>query len=346
MGPGGAIIYLTILLLALWRPRRGEVFMLAAFVFGLIMIDAWLHPFADSIAAATSERLSVIASTLVASLLIYASPHHGGRRQADEAADKTDAEARVNMKMAALAHEVRSPLNAIVGFAQIIESEMYGPLGDKRYLECARDIQASGRHILSVSDDYLGLARLASDRETLNLSRVGVRRLIESVGAMIEPLALNSYVVIEIDTPSDLPDVRADASKIAQILLNLLVNAVKFSDGGGRVNISARIDFEGDMILMVADNGDGMTEADIRAAMTPFADTEAPGRARNGGLGLSLVKSLVEQHGGDFWLESVSGGGAKAFVRLPAARLLKPKSAAPGDCSCDAQADLFNNPST
>lgn len=355
-GPGGAIIFSTILLLALWSPQRGVVFMLTAMVVALITLDAWLCPYCPTFGVAVSERLPAVALALVSSLLLYARPGLAppapqAGKPVPEGLGERDDKASQRDQMAGMAHEVRSPLNAIVGFAQIIEQELYGPLGDDRYKEYARNIQTSGQHILSVTDDYLGLARLSSGRETLHLARVRVDRLIKSVTAMIEPLALNAYVEIEIDTPDDLPDLRADSSKVAQILLNLLVNAIKFTDGGGRVTISAMTDFGGHMILIVSDNGVGMTMAESQAVIEPFARTETPGRPREGtGLGLSLVRSLVELHDGDFWLESALGIGTKAFIRMPSSRVLPPKQAdagpGPGDFSGGrGQLEISSSPS-
>jgi len=400
LGATSALSYVSILLLALWSPWRGVVFVLGAFVLALITLDAWLCPLCSSFAEAASIRLPSFALALISSLMLLASPRPylsdtqedwrlddwlagnwhrpagGGEgvhdddtaasalmaipvpaipppgHSANHYRDDADEIERQKQQMAAMAHEVRSPLNAMVGFAEIIETELYGPLGDERYKDYARNIQSSGQHILSVTEDYLGLARQASGQATLSPSRIQIRQMIERVVGMIGPLALNADVDIKVDAPWNLPDLRADSSKLAQILINLLVNAIKFTDHGGRITIAATTASDGPMMLTVADTGVGMTRAEAKAVLEPFARADTPGRPREGaGLGLSLVKSMVEMHDGEFWLESDLNIGTTAFIRLPAQRVLAPiddktnsKRAGPG-ATPNIQADLFSNSS-
>jgi len=366
LGLLGSVSYLTLLLLALWSPQRRCLLVLTGLVLTLILIDAALCPDCPDFATAAATRLPVFAVALISGLALYARPRHrAGENDIDDAGPlvpqtaaggdiigRKDAAAFATAEreqMAALAHEVRSPLNAMVGFAEIMEVQMYGPLGDPRYGEYAHNIQTSGQHILTVIDDYLGLARIASGHEILRLSRIAVRRLINDVTMMVKPLALKADVRVEIDTPGDLPDLRADPGKLTQILLNLLVNAIKFTDGKGRVTVSAMTDYDGNMILIVSDNGVGMTIAETQFVMEPFARSESAERPREGtGLGLTLVKSLADLHDGAFWLESAPGIGTKAYVRLPKARVLKrvvgeKPFAGTGLGAAQDQAELFNN---
>ncbi len=405
LGATSALTYISILLLALWSPRRSVVLILCTFVVALITLDAWLCPLCQSFAEAMSIRLPSFVLALILNLMLLASPRPylaqaqedwpqddwlpddwlaGNWRQSiserdfyessnpltaipvpaipqpgltpNRYRDDADELERQKHQMAALAHEVRSPLNAMVGFAEIIETELYGPLGNDRYKDYARNIQTSGQHILSVTEDYLGLARQTSGQATLSPSRIHIRQMIERVVDMIGPLALNADVDIKVDAPWSLPDLRADSSKLDQILINLLVNAIKFTDHGGRITIAAATASDGPMILTVADTGVGMTPAEAKAVLEPFARADTPGRPREGaGLGLSLVKSMVEMHDGEFWLESDLNIGTTAFIRLPARRVLTPLDDAkasdqltptrPPGAGSDAQAELFSSTS-
>jgi signal transduction histidine kinase len=376
LGPDGAIMFASVLLLSLWTTNRNTVFILAGLVIALVTLDAWMCPFCPSFETAVSERMSTYGVILIASLLLYASPRRQtaapasqgtspDTAQADDAnaplpvlSDETglsdDTLTDEQAQMTAMAHEVRSPLTAIAGFAEMIESELYGPLGDSRYREAASNIQVSAHHILGMTEDYLGLARLQSGHDELHLTRVDIAGIVRNTTAMVDSLALTAYVELKIDLPDDLPDLRADAGKLTQVLLNLLANAIKFTDGGGRVTISALTDFGGHLILVVSDNGIGMTVAETREVMAPFARHEIQGRPREGaGLGLALVNSLVESHDGEFWLESALGIGTRAFVRLPAKHMLKPlpdgarddegPDIAPGGIAANGQSGPFNN---
>jgi len=372
LGPDGAIMFATVLLFSLWNTNRNTVFVLAALVIALVTLDAWMCPYCPTFETAVSERMSTYGVVLIASLLLYACPRQQmaapvsqDTSQADNpnallpaftddtnSSDEglTDEQAQ----MTAMAHEVRSPLTAIAGFAEIIESELFGPVGDTRYREAASSIQVSAHHILGMTEDYLGLARLKTGHDELHLTRVDIAEVVDNATAMVDAQALTAYVDLKVDLPDDLPDVRADAGKLTQVLLNLLANAIKFTDGGGRVTFSALTDFGGHLILMVSDNGIGMTVAETHDVMAPFARHEIPGRPREGaGLGLALVNSLVNLHDGEFWLESALGVGTRAFVRLPAKHMLKslPDGATtddelnipPGGLTRNSQTDLFNN---
>ena len=400
LGATSALTYISILLLALWSPRRSVVLILCTFVVALITLDAWLCPLCQSFAEAMSIRLPSFVLALILNLMLLASPRpylaeaqedwllddwlagnwHQSVSERDfyessnpltaipvpaipqpglspnRYRDDADELERQKHQMAALAHEVRSPLNAIVGFAEIIETELYGPLGNDRYKDYARNIQTSGQHILSVTEDYLGLARLDSGQSALSPSRIRIREMIKQTVAMIGPLALNADVTIKVDVAADLPDLRADPGKLTQILINLLVNAIKFTDSGGRITIATTTDVAGRMILKISDTGVGMTMAETEAVLQPFARADTPGRPREGaGLGLSLVKSMVEMHDGEFWLESALNVGTKAIVRLPARRVLAPLDDAktseqlvatrPLGAGSGIQSELFNSTS-
>jgi len=373
LGPDGAVMFATVLLFSLWNTNRNTVFVLAILVFGLVTLDAWMCPYCPTLETAVTERMSTYGVVLIASLLLYACPRQlviaptsqetaqadnsiallaasGNDTELSDEESLTDEQAQ----MTAMAHEVRSPLTAIAGFAEIIESELFGPVGDGRYREAASNIQVSAHHILGMTEDYLGLARLKTGHDELHLTRVDIAGLVGNAMAMVDAQALTAYVDLKIDLPDDLPDVRADAGKLTQVLLNLLANAIKFTDGGGRVTLSALTDFGGHLILIVSDNGIGMTVAETHDVMAPFARHEIPGRPREGtGLGLALVNSLVNLHDGEFWLESAMGVGTRAFVRLPAKHMLKPLphgattdeelDIPPGGLTSNSQTDLFNN---
>jgi two-component system cell cycle sensor histidine kinase PleC len=223
--------------------------------------------------------------------------------------------------LANMSHELRTPLNAINGFSEIMLGEMYGPLGDKRYRDYARDILNSGQHLLALINDILDMSKIEAGKMTLRFDPVSLEEIARDALRLVRNRADTAGLALSLEFP-DLPDVEADYRAVKQVLLNLLSNAVKFTPRGGRVVIKAdlRDDPRGERVrVTVQDTGIGISAADLERLARPFEQIETQhAKTQQGtGLGLALSKSLVEMHGGLLDLKSAPGQGTAASFSLP-----------------------------
>ena len=235
-----------------------------------------------------------------------------------ELANRTKSEFLANMS-----HELRTPLNAIIGFSEIVAGELLGPIGGKRYVEYARDIHASGIHLLSIISDILDLSKIEAGRRELAESMVDLYDAAESSLRLVRGRAENGGVKLVNDVARTLPRLAADERAVKQILLNLLSNAVKFTPENGRVSIAAELRGDGTLAMSVLDTGIGIAPENIPRALAPFSqvDSSLSRRYEGTGLGLPLVKSLIELHGGRLELASEVGKGTAATIVFPARRV-------------------------
>jgi signal transduction histidine kinase len=233
---------------------------------------------------------------------------------------KEAAEAKNRVKsdfLANMSHELRTPLNAIIGFSDTMRSRLFGPM-HARYEEYAVLIHESGQHLLSLITDILDLSKIEAGKFVLDPRPVDLADVVAYCVDLTRRRAEEGCITLTASLPTDLPEFIADPRSVKQILLNLLSNAVKFTPagGGGRRSGTAR---EGILHLAVRDNGIGIPKKTL--ARIGFAFEQAnndPMRAREGtGLGLALVKSLVEQHGGRMHIDSEESVGTTASVELP-----------------------------
>jgi PAS domain S-box-containing protein len=220
--------------------------------------------------------------------------------------------------LANMSHELRTPLNAIMGFSDIISREMFGPLGCERYSEYARMINESGALLLDLINDLLDMSKIEAGKLELHIEEFPVGEIIDATAKLLSVRAEGRRIAIETSvTPPDLL-LGADARAFKQILLNLLSNAVKFTEPGGTIDVVATQ--EGDkMRLIVRDTGIGIPADILPRLARPFEQaSNDPTRAHGGsGLGLALVKSLTQLHGGEFVIESVVGVGTTVTVIMP-----------------------------
>jgi PAS domain S-box-containing protein len=262
------------------------------------------------------------------SMVVSAALDITDRKEAELAliAAKEEAELASRSKtefLANMSHELRTPLNAIIGFSQLMADEVMGPLGSARYQSYARDICASGQHLLSIIGDILDVSKLEAGRIELAEEEVEIDLVIRDLLHLVVERARALEIGIEVDLPEDLPRVRGDALKLKQVLLNLVTNAIKFSHSGARVLLRARVAADG-LRLSVVDHGIGMDAHEIKTAVTRFGQVASPwSRKHHGtGLGLPLAIGLVELHGGTLTIDSVKDKGTTVTVFLPASRLL------------------------
>lgn len=232
-----------------------------------------------------------------------------------EAARANDGKVRF---LRAISHELRSPLNAIIGFADLIQGEPYGPLGSPRYGEYIGDIHASGKHLLALVNQLLDLSRMEAGHHKLDLGRHDFRDIYDSAWQIVAGLLQGKDIAYEAEFVDPLPELHADAQAIRQVLVNLLSNAIKFTPEGGTIRLRARRD-GADLLVSVADSGIGIPPQVIPRLMRPFERAQdAENRQIQGtGLGLAISRTLAELHGGGIAIESQLGAGTTFTLRVP-----------------------------
>jgi two-component system, cell cycle sensor histidine kinase DivJ len=220
--------------------------------------------------------------------------------------------------IAHMSHELRTPLNAIIGFSQILEQEPVAPLGVERQREYARLIHESGDHLLEVVNGILDMSKIESGMFDLSIERFAVGPLVESCREMMMHQAEKEGVRLATSIPAEMPDLVADRRACRQMLLNLMSNAIKFSDRRGCVSIAVRCDRD-NVSIAVRDDGIGISEVDLNRIGTPFVQVDSTYHRRfaGTGLGLSMVKGLAALHGGRLDIESRLGAGTTATIVLP-----------------------------
>jgi PAS domain S-box-containing protein len=225
--------------------------------------------------------------------------------------------------MASMSHELRTPLNAILGYTALLADGITGPVIPAQHDQLLR-IRASATHLLGLIDEVLSFSRLEAGREQLSVHDVDVRTVFEEALSLVRPLAgaKNLPLVIELPDDADALHLQTDVLKLRQILVNLLTNAVKFTDHG-TVSLSAVADGD-DVVFGVRDSGIGIPPAHLERVFEPFWQVEQAASRRVGGtgLGLSVTRRLARLLGGDVTVESTPGQGSAFFVRLP--RALRP----------------------
>ncbi|MFZ4531456.1 MAG: PAS domain-containing sensor histidine kinase [Alsobacter sp.] len=224
--------------------------------------------------------------------------------------------------LANMSHEIRTPLSAIIGFAEVMIEERFGPVGNERYLEYLRDIHASGGHVISLVNDLLDLSKIEAGRFDLTFVSVDVNEVVSRSVAMMQPQAGSGRVVLRSSLSPRLPGVVADERSLRQIVLNILSNAVKFTDPGGQVIISTTFTDRGEVAIRVRDTGIGMTDKEIETALEPFRQIATARRAGGTGLGLPLTKALVEANRASLTIRSAKDAGTLVEVTFPQTRVL------------------------
>ncbi|HEX7006676.1 MAG TPA: ATP-binding protein [Alphaproteobacteria bacterium] len=222
----------------------------------------------------------------------------------------------------AMSHELRAPLNAIIGFAQMIQSVDFGADTLTRYRSYAGDIRMAGEHLLSLINDVLELAKIEAGKAEIREAQVDLREELRKVDAMMRDQARRAGVKLRFDLGDSPVIARVDALKIKQCMINLVSNGVKFTPSGGEVRVALATDRRG-LRLTVADTGIGIARADLAKVFEEFGqvDSSVARKHQGTGLGLPLTKRLIEMHGGSISLESECGRGTKVTLRLPPGRV-------------------------
>jgi PAS domain S-box-containing protein len=234
------------------------------------------------------------------------------RRLADRAAN-----AKADM-LARISHEVRAPLNAIIGFAEVMIAERFGALGNERYAEYMKDIRASGEHVIAIINDLLDLSRVETGRLELNFAGQNLNDLVEQCVAVMQPQANRERIIIRTSLAHLLPPVLADARALRQILLNLIGNSIHLANAGGQVIVSTALSDSGEVTLRVRDTGHGLNDEEVAAAMEPFRSPAPPDQAfEASGVSLSLTRALVEANRAHFHIKTGTHSGTLIEVVFP-----------------------------
>ena len=233
-----------------------------------------------------------------------------------EAANRAKSEFLTNMS-----HELRTPLNAIIGFSSMMRDQLAGPLGTQ-YLDYTKIIVESGTHLLAIINDILDVARAETGRLKLSEEEVDIADIVSLSAGMIRTLAEKAEVECSFEVADDLPLFWGDPTKMRQILINLLTNAIKFTPAGGEVRLTAKQEQNGAINFLIKDTGIGIPADKMAVALAPFGqvDSSLARRYDGVGLGLPLTKRLLELHDGTLEIISEPGRGTEVTALLPPAR--------------------------
>ncbi|WP_207476785.1 sensor histidine kinase [Arenibaculum pallidiluteum] len=225
--------------------------------------------------------------------------------------------------LATVSHELKTPLNAVIGFAELLNVDLSQDPRLARHADYARDVLSAGRHLLMLVDALLDVSRIETGTYALEMENVAFHPVAEACLHELAPIARQTGVTLTSELAPDLPRILADRRAVRRILSNLLSNGLRFTQRGGRVTLKASLRPEGFSITVV-DTGIGMDAAAIPVALQPFGQADADLSRRHGGLGLGLplARSLAELHGGSLDVTSRPGGGTSVTVLLPSERVL------------------------
>jgi GAF domain-containing protein/anti-sigma regulatory factor (Ser/Thr protein kinase) len=228
--------------------------------------------------------------------------------------------------VANMSHELRTPLAAILGYAELMQEGFYEPLGQKS-LDALTRIRSNGRHLLGLINTVLDIAKIESGQFTLNMTEYAIESVVETVRSATESLAQNKKLALKTEVTKSLPIGLGDEQRLTQVLLNLVGNAIKFTDAG-EVRVTAKV-VNGHFNVSVTDTGPGIPEEHQARIFEQFHQVDSSNTKAKGGtgLGLAIAKQIVEMHGGRIWVESMLGKGSTFQMELPTrAELRKPAS--------------------
>jgi signal transduction histidine kinase len=240
-----------------------------------------------------------------------------------------DANRTKSVFLASMSHELRTPLNAIIGYSQMLREDCIGP-DQPEVLSDLEKIERSGQMLLGIINDILDLSKIEAGRETVKAQRIDVAAVLREVSNTLQPLARQQRNVLEIDCPEHARMAYADLSKFRQSVLNLVNNALKFTEGG-RVSVAVNKlrNADGEWIeVHVSDTGIGIGREHLGKLFQPFSQVDGSAtRKYNGtGLGLAISKKFCQMMGGDITVESEPGRGSRFSIRLPAGPEERPPS--------------------
>ena len=218
-----------------------------------------------------------------------------------------------------MSHEMRTPLNVIIGFSEVLSDRMFGELNEKQE-EYLKDIYASGIHLLSLINDILDLSKIEAGRMELEVTDFDLPSAIDNALILVRERATRRGITLRRTIDEQLGMLRGDERKVKQVLLNLLSNALKFTPEGGGIDVSARLQ-DGAAEIAVTDTGVGIAPEDQEAVFEEFRQVGSADKKVEGtGLGLALSRKFIELHGGRIWVKSQAGQGSTFTFTLPVRR--------------------------
>ncbi|WP_191970032.1 ATP-binding protein [Methylobacterium planeticum] len=222
--------------------------------------------------------------------------------------------------LAKVSHEIRTPMNAILGFTDVMLKEQFGAVGTDRYRDYLRDIRTSGEHVLGLVNDLVDLARIEAGRFDLAFGPVSLNDLVASCVTLLQPQAARDRIVVRTSFAADSTNLLADERSMRQAALNIIANAIKYTEAGGQVIVSTTTAERGEIALRVRDTGIGMSTEEIEAVLQPFRQVSASGPRKGGGtgLGLPLTKAIIEANHGRFRITSRKDEGTLVEMLFPA----------------------------
>ena len=227
------------------------------------------------------------------------------------------AEGAANAKadlLARISHDIRAPLNAIIGFAEVMIGERFGTLGNERYVEYMKDVRASGQRVVTVIDDLTNLSRIETGKLDLAFTNQNLNDMVESCVAVMQPQANRERIIIRTSLAQMLPPVMADGPALRQITMNLIGNSIHLANTGGQVIVSTALTDFGEVALRIRDTGHGLNDNEVAAAMEPFR-TQAPlDHSPEAAVSLSLTKALVEANRAQFNIKTGARSGTLVEV--------------------------------
>jgi len=247
-------------------------------------------------------------------------------RDLSEQANRAKTEFLANMS-----HELRTPLNAIIGFSEIMQAEVFGNIAEPHYRDYVDSINESGNHLLSLINDILDLSKIEIGKAVLDEEILDLADTVRSCLMLVREEAEQGGVSLVAEIPPNFPAYKGDRRRLKQIMINLLQNAVKFTQAGGSVTVGLEHVPGTPVTITIADTGIGMSAEDIPRALERFSQVESGLKRRyeGAGLGLPLAQGMAQMHGGEIKIESAPGQGTTVRVLLPETRMLDPRAADP-----------------
>ncbi len=314
-------VYSLIVSLVLFAAYQVSAFFLHPVPYEVLLSNNFFLAMAIAVGATVNyvQELYLRLNYLQTRLLTYEKAVSERLRRKADAANKAKTEF-----LASISHELRTPLNAIIGFSEIVKEEILGPLGTRRYKSYAEDIYSSGTHLLSIIGDMLDLATAEAGKLSFAECEVDLCRIVDECLRMFQVPDISHGLRISASLPPHGVIVMADPGRLRQVVINLVSNGVKFTEKGGEVSVSLRIDETGACVLSVSDSGIGMAAEDLGNATQPFYRAANPYTSARGGtgLGLPIVQKIIEWHGGQLTIQSKPGRGTVVTMRLPPGRTI------------------------
>ena len=218
--------------------------------------------------------------------------------------------------LASMSHELRTPMNAVLGYTRMLLMNVYGELPDQ-IRDVHQRIDKSGRHLLGLINDVLDFSKIEAGQVILSLNPYSLKEVVQNVVTAMQPLAAEKKVALKVTLPPDLPAAQGDERRISQVLMNLVGNAIKFTDVG-EIRVQTTVS-DGALVVSVSDTGPGISEKDQRRIFEEFQQAESSSKSDKGGtgLGLAIAKRIIELHGGRIWVESSLEKGSTFSFTLP-----------------------------